>query len=93
MNVFLTYWTLQTIPNYTHTLPSGQTPGKVWRRLLPSGEWMLGIYGEPDAHSIPIYWLDVVLIEGPAHPMFSRVDWHNTAAYLASKPLPIPRAS
>lgn len=77
---YLTYRLFKTIPEYTTTLPTGQTPGKLWRcRGYPNG-WLLGMYGDPEEKTVPIYWLDVVIIEGPERAGLDP-DWHNDEHY------------
>lgn len=74
---FLTTAQLRALPEYSTTLPTGQTPGKQWRRAQrpwhnrASDEWWLGQYGEPypEGHKhhgqIPIYWKQIVVTDAP----------------------------
>jgi hypothetical protein len=62
------------LDEYSCSLPTGTTPGKVWKRNSGFGrpgygdEWWLGQFGEPypEGHkhhgSIPIMWLRLVVI-------------------------------
>jgi hypothetical protein len=61
---------------YSTTLPTGTTPGKVWKRDARwwdrgGSEWMLGQFGNPypEGHkhhgSIPILWRRLVVIGAP----------------------------
>ena len=91
--LFMTYWLFRSMPDYSASLPSGQTPGKVWRRTEPYGAQInakrarhyVGIYGTPvpDAKGeySPIYWFEVVLIEGPERRGLTNTDWSNQARY------------
>jgi hypothetical protein len=78
--VYLTYWLFETIPNYTTTLPTGQTPGKMWRCRCTDG-WLLGMYGDSEEKTVPMYWLDVVIIEGPERRGLEDTDWSNYEHY------------
>ena len=56
---------------YSASLPTGQTPGKVWKAQTRAG-WFLGRYGEPypEGHehhgSIPIDWWPIYQMGQPA---------------------------
>lgn len=71
---------------YSTSLPTGQTPGKRWRRAIPAfgpgraEEWWQGCFGEPypEGHehhgSIPIGWRRIrVLGSAPRWPSSIRV--------------------
>lgn len=65
--------TLPALMDYSRSLPTGQRPGKVWRRHLPAvDEWWLGRYGDPypEGHefhgSVPIDWWRIYVIGSPA---------------------------
>lgn len=65
--------TMTALMEYSSSLPTGQRPGKVWKRLLgASGEWWLGRYGDPypEGHehhgSIPIQWFRIHVMGTPA---------------------------
>lgn len=80
----LTWWLLKSISDYSASIPSGTTPGKVWRRRIrytdpdgPDTKYALGMYGEPDGDKIPIYWFPVMIVEGPERVGLERTDWSN----------------
>lgn len=56
---------------YSHSLPTGQRPGKVWKAQFRSG-WFLGRYGKPypEGHEhhgqIPIGWWPIYILGQPA---------------------------
>jgi hypothetical protein len=63
--------TFDELREYSSSLPTGQTPGKVWKARLRSG-WWLGRYGDPypkghEHHgSIPIDWWPIYKMGQPA---------------------------
>lgn len=78
-------WELESMDEYSTSLPSAQTIGKMWRRsrrlygLMRTGEreeWMVGQYARDDnPNLIRIRWLDVVLKEGPEPRNYHAPDW------------------
>ena len=77
-------WELESMNDYSHSLPSGQTPGKKWRRSINSkfrpfkpSNWLVGEYGEPAEGYIPVIWYRVVLRVGPRPQHYYRPDWEN----------------
>jgi hypothetical protein len=58
---------LMGLPEYSCSLPTGTYPGKQWRCAAPcESGWYIGTYGEPtDPQTIPIFWHEVVLLQGP----------------------------
>lgn len=89
LKIFLYWWELESMPEYSCSLPSETTIGKVWRcdimaynkrAVLPL--WYVGIYGESDDPDVRlIHWHEVVLREGPRPAHYSPPDWHNTARW------------
>lgn len=77
-SVFVTQADFNALLNYSGSLPTGTTPGKIWRRAAhyfhqePNDEWFLGHYGQPypDDHEfagqIPITWKPLVIEGVPA---------------------------
>lgn len=61
---YLTMQELNSLLEYSHSLPTGQTPGKLWRRRAGKTGWWIGQYGEPseDGKTIPIYWHEVYIV-------------------------------
>jgi hypothetical protein len=56
---------------YSRTLPTGQTTGKVWKRRVPRNgpleKWLLGEYGKPFTHDtgdefIEIIWREIIVV-------------------------------
>lgn len=94
--LFLYPWELASMDEYSSSLPSATTIGKVWKRRdfrNPRGRWIVGMYAfnvEPetarDRRLHPngwtrILWFDVVLREGPEPPGYRAPDWSNYAAW------------
>ena len=75
--VFMTTRALESLLEYSTTLPTGTTEGKRWRRAVrpwfnrPSDEWHLGEFGTPypEGHEyhgqIPIHWFEIVVTDAP----------------------------
>lgn len=75
--VLLTLQQFRALPNYSCTLPTGTTAGKMWRRAARyhrqglSDEWWQGCFGEPypEGHryhgQVPITWRRIVIAGEP----------------------------
>lgn len=81
-NIYLFWWEFETMLDYSHSLPSGTTPWKMWRRKGPDG-WYVGQYVPcsrpecgPEKH-VDIRWFKVELREGPIPPGYQVPDWTN----------------
>jgi hypothetical protein len=77
-------WELESMGEYSSTLPTGQTIWKQWRcRALdePSG-WVVGQYVPSlDPKYVGIRWYRVVLKHGPRPPLYSPPDWDRYCYY------------
>lgn len=78
--IALTRVELHALPTYSMTLPTGQTPGKAWKRRHMDGSWTRGMFGKPypEGHEfhgqIPINWKPIVVIgQEPAWPRNVRI--------------------
>lgn len=84
--IALTRAEFDQLPEYSTTLPTGQTPGKAWKARVPPwaskarAQWHRGVYGKPypEGHEhhgqIPIGWRAIVLIgRPPAFPQGVRL--------------------
>jgi len=88
--VFLYRWELESMDEYSRTLPTGTTIGKVWRRAgfeSGHGVWVVGVYARAlhPAHRgqyCRILWLEVVYKHGPAPRQYSPPDWSNYSGWL-----------
>lgn len=68
---YMTLGEFNSLLEYSTTLPTGTTTGKVWKRqtnirnciLKPSTppRWLLGEYGEIEGDQIAIHWYDVFI--------------------------------
>ena len=67
-------WELESIDDYSCSLPTGTTSWKMWRRGLVDrpvrnpidpAEWRVGQYLEPIGDRVPIRWFAVVVRRGP----------------------------
>lgn len=73
-------WELESMHDYSRSLPSATTIGKMWRRLMePVGRnpyWIVGQYARHDEPGqVRIRWLDVILKEGPKPYHYRAPDW------------------
>lgn len=64
---YMTLGEFDRLPDYSHTVPTGTTPGKRWKRRVPGrhGEpdrWLMGEFGAPDGETVPIHWHDVYIV-------------------------------
>lgn len=84
LKLFLFPWELDSMPEYSMSLPTGTTIGKVWRRRqhgAPS-EWIVGMYvPHRNPKTVGIIWFDVELRHGPAPHGYQTPDWINYANY------------
>lgn len=75
--IFLTAAQWRALPDYSTTLPTGTTEGKMWRRAdhprfnRVSDAWHMGRFGKPYhaghrfAGQIPIIWRQIVIVDAP----------------------------
>jgi hypothetical protein len=83
------FWhVLKSMPEYSSSLPTGTTVGKVWSRRHPyraldhEAEWYVGTYVKSTVPgNVLIRWFGVDLVQGPAPPHYRPPDWHNTKEY------------
>ncbi len=83
-------WELESMPEYSLSLPTGQTPWKQWRRnvnvrrLEREPEWVVGQY-VPSLHDgyVGIRWSRVVLRHGPRPRLYRVPDWSRVARFEA----------
>jgi hypothetical protein len=90
MTVYLYPWVLDSMDEYSCTLPTATTIGKVWKRRVPEdalpndAKWHVGMYVEhSDPKRVKILWFDVELLSGPAPRAYSPPDWSNFDAWKA----------
>ena len=89
------WWQLQSMPEYSTTLPSGTTLFKMWKRNV-NDSWLLQQAGRPRAEplwvvgqyhpielpgEVGIRWFDLQMLEGPEPPEWRAPDWANTARW------------
>jgi hypothetical protein len=81
-SVTLFWWELKSMDDYSHTIPTGTTIGKVWRRHEPyrttdeEAKWYVGLYAESDKPDyVDIIWMPVVLRSGPAPRNYTPPEW------------------
>lgn len=58
---YMTHAEFLALPEYSATLPTGQTEGKRWRRHLKDGRWFMGEYGGVDDQGRLIYWHEIYI--------------------------------
>lgn len=75
--IFMTMAQLRSLREYSTSLPTGTTEGKVWKRAdqprynRVSDAWHMGRYGRPYhaghqfAGQIPIIWRQIVVVDAP----------------------------
>lgn len=89
MNVYLYPWELNSMPEYSHTIPSAHVPGKWWksRQLISNAaranELWVGTFTmtEYDTEIVEIKFFPVVMRQGPQPPNWKAPDWGNFAEY------------
>jgi hypothetical protein len=86
------YWQLETMPEYSSSVPTGTTPFKLWKRnqnhRLPSlgPNWLVGQYYPVPEHGFTgIRWFRVSYLEGPEPPDWDPPDWSNYQRYKRDK--------
>lgn len=96
LTLFLFPWELASMPEYSSSVPTATTIGKVWKRC-EFGCWIVGMYAfhiesetARDRRLHPngwtrILWFDVVLREGPEPPGYRAPDWSNYSAWLRER--------
>lgn len=79
----LYWWELASMDEYSTSLPTGQTVGKLWKRNCNAfsdkpDDWLVGMY-IPDSTPgyIGIVWFNVELKSGPHPPTYQSPDWSN----------------
>lgn len=83
LTLFLYFYELDSMDEYSTTLPTGTTIGKFWKRNEnvfqdAPPKWVVKCYAEdPDPEFRRILWFDVVLREGPKPPGWEPPDWSN----------------
>lgn len=78
-------WEVGSIPEYSHTLPSATTIGKVWKRKRnrspATGDalnWVVGMYTpNADPRKVTIVWFDTEIRQGPKPRSYRPPDWYN----------------
>lgn len=80
--------------DYSCTIPTGTTIGKVWRRREPyrcteeEAKYYVGMYVESNKSDfVDITWLPVVHRHGPEPRHYEPPDWSNYQAWLSSNKL------
>jgi len=78
---------LESMPEYSRSIPTGTTLWKMWRRNTNDG-WYVGQYVPPSklkssrgVDLIGIRWFRVVLKHGPPPPVYRTPDWDNYARH------------
>lgn len=86
----LYWWELESMGNYSLSLPTATTAFKMWRRCTDRheghpfnpGQWMVGQYlPSSDGKTVPIRWFRVVLRHGPRPQTYHAPDWSNRARW------------
>lgn len=89
---------LESMPEYSCTLPTATTIGKAWKRdrneprrhhgVEPNAppDWTVGMYvpGSDDAH-VGIIWFKVVMRHGPRDQRYRPPDWSNFKQWEAER--------
>jgi hypothetical protein len=90
--LFLYAHELASMPEYSLSVPTGTTVGKVWKRRVPynapelQASWVIGMYVYSGSLGhLRIVWSDVVLRSGPALRRYNAPDWSNFAAWCAER--------
>ena len=84
--LYLYPWVLDSMPEYSLTLPTGTTIGKVWRSRFKKSGWIVGMYVEaPDPNMVGILWFGVELLSGPAPRSYFPPDWSNYEQWLKER--------
>lgn len=85
LTLFLYPWELDSMPEYSTTLPTGTTVGKVWRADKnvnvrgASPEWVVAMYiPDEDPKMVGIVWFNVELRQGPHPRGYAKPDWSNS---------------
>lgn len=82
--LFLFRWELDSMPEYSTSLPTMTTVGRMWKRAAAGAaagrkDWYVGTYAEhEDPEQVRILWFRVVLRSGPAPAGYGPPDWHNS---------------
>lgn len=98
LTLFLYAHELASMDEYSTTLPSATTIGKVWKSHVPPmycsrdcddgtcGKWSVGMYVEHEnPELVRVFWFEVVLRHGPAPQVYRAPDWSNFAAWKAER--------
>lgn len=82
LTLYLFAWELESMPEYSTTLPTGTTVGKLWKRNLnvhhrrAEPRWLVCMYGpDSDPKMVAIWHAEVVLRHGPAPRVYRPPDW------------------
>lgn len=89
-------WELDSMDEYSSSIPSGTTPFKMWKRdlrgrltqaqlnQLHAEDWIVGQYipHYSDPNLVSIRWFTVVFIEGPVPAIYVPPDWSNYQRWL-----------
>ena len=79
-------WELESMGEYSTTLPSGTTIWKQWKRNINSYRhdpyWVVGQYHPSRGDGmVMIRWFEVVLKQGPKPPDYEPPDWDRQHYY------------
>ena len=88
LNLFLFPWELESMDEYSCSLPTGTTVGKIWKRNLTAfqrsqgrvlePEWIVCMYAEhEDPNKVRILTFNVELKQGPRPRSYRAPDWSN----------------
>lgn len=87
LHLFLYPWELETMDEYSASMPSGTTIGKVWRSntsITEEPKWVVRMYiPDPDPLQVGIATFDVTLRHGPAPRFYEKPDWSYYKGWLA----------
>lgn len=74
-------WQLDSMPEYTDSLPTSTTPFKMWKcaRFTAEGQlWFVGqFYPVDDPDQMGVRWFEVTYLAGPPPPGWQAPDWSN----------------
>jgi len=79
-------WELDSIPEYTLSLPTATTLWKMWKREIPGNKYVVGQYiPHRDSNIVGIRWHNVTLMHGPIPRYYNPPDWSNYARWKREK--------
>lgn len=80
---------LESMGEYSCSMPSGVVPGKVWRSLMRDGTWLVRMYSEPymdkGREMCRAINHKVVMKSGPRPVNYCPPDWGNYARWCADR--------